>query len=335
MASFSGQPSQPAPPPEAGAPPARRRVWPLVSRGLKIAISVGLLAFLISRLDLARAGEIALEMRPDLLLLAVIVVIADRLFASYRWYILLPPGGSIGFGRIVRFMFVSGFLGLLVPGTVGVEAVRIYSLSRAASDLAMAFSSVLVERVFGVLSLLSLVLVGLLIAPLGLPPEIGQLALAGLAAIALAGAVLMVPRLRAMTSLLLVGSLLGRVRDKLEKLYSRLDAYRSRPGILVWSALLAVLFQLLRVVHVAVLAWGLGLDFQILHFVALLPIIFFLTLLPISIAGFGVRETSFVYLLGLAGIGAEAGFTLALLTFVTTQLTALVGAWLYVRDKDR
>ncbi|MCG8695104.1 MAG: flippase-like domain-containing protein [Minwuiales bacterium] len=306
-----------------------------MSRGIKIAISVGLLAFLISRLDLARAGEIAIGMHLGLLLLAVIVVIADRLFAAYRWYILLPTRNRIGFGRLVRFMFVSGFLGFLVPGTVGVEAVRIYSLSRATDDLAMAFSSVLVERLFGVLSLLILVLVGLVVAPLGLPPAVGQLALAGLAGIVLVVAVLMLPRLRALTFALLPGNMLGLVRSKLQKLYERLDAYQSRPGVLAWSMLLAVLFQMQRVVQVAILAWGLGLDFQLLHFFALMPIILFVTLLPISIAGFGVRETSFVYLLGLAGIEAEAGFTLALLTFVTNHVSVVIGAWLYVRGKDR
>jgi uncharacterized membrane protein YbhN (UPF0104 family) len=91
-------------------------------------------------------------------------------------------------------------------------------------------------------------------------------------------------------------------------------------------------FQLFRVVTVLVAAWALGLEIPILLLVALMPVVFFLTLLPISVAGgLGVREMSFVFLLAFAGIDTEASFALALLLSLGAIITAVPGAWFYAR----
>lgn len=78
--------------------------------------------------------------------------------------------------------------------------------------------------------------------------------------------------------------------------------------------------------------WAVGVDVPFVVLMALMPIVFFVSLLPISVAGgFGVREVGFVVLLAFAGIEAEAAFAVALLLSVGGILTVLPGAWLYLQ----
>jgi uncharacterized membrane protein YbhN (UPF0104 family) len=63
-----------------------------------------------------------------------------------------------------------------------------------------------------------------------------------------------------------------------------------------------------------------------------LPIIHFVVQVPISLGGLGVRETSFVYFLGLVGVSSEKAFTLSIVAYAVTLITVLPAAWLYARD---
>jgi uncharacterized protein (TIRG00374 family) len=303
---------------------------------LRLVVSITLLAVLIGGLDLRQSLEFLRLARLDLLLLAVLAVGLDRLFAAYRWYVLLPrEHPNISFGQIVRFIFVSGFLGFIVPGGIGAEAVRIYSLSRATADLALSFSSVLVERFFAVLALVFLTLFGLILSPRGLPPEFSLMAYFCLAVVVAAVAILMIPALRAATIALLQGRYLAPVRERLVKLYARLDDYKDQPMLMMMALLLAFLFQLQRIARVIIVAWALGIDIEEIYFLIFMPIIILATLLPISIAGFGVREAGFVYLFGLIGVAPEAAFTLGIVSFLVTLSAVPVGAWFYLRERSR
>lgn len=302
---------------------------------LRLLVSIALLAVLISGLDLAHALQFLKVARPDLLLLAVLTFFVDRLFAAYRWYILLPRDNpEISYGRIVRFIFVSGFLGFAVPGGIGTEAVRIYSLSRATADLAMSFSSVLVERVFAVLALGLLALSGLILSPAELPPGLTIMAYLCLTMLLVAILVLMVPALRSATSGLLVGKLLRPIRQRLVKLYQRLDAYKNKPRLMLYGLLLAFLFQLQRIGRIIIVAMALGLSVDMSYFLIFVPTIILATLLPISIAGLGIREAGFVYLFGLVGVPKEAAFALGFLASIIPLSAMPVGAWLYMRDRS-
>ncbi len=316
---------------ETAAP--RRKFRLALPRWLRIAMSGVLLALLLSYVDVGQSWEIVRSARLDLLMFAVVLVVADRFLAAYRWYLLLHGRNpEASFWKVTRVYFVANFLGVFMPGSVGVEVLRVYGLARATADLALSFASALVERVLALLALFLLVLVGLIFSPPGLPPAIGDAAWLGLALLGIGVVVLMHPQLRRLTDAVLRGVRLASVRRGLAKLYACLDAYKDRPRLMAWAMFLALGFQLLRVFVMVVIAWSLGLNVAIIHFVVLMPIITFVVLLPISIGGIGVREASFVTLFGLVGVSPEAAFTLSVLGFtLATIVAALPGAWLYAR----
>jgi uncharacterized membrane protein YbhN (UPF0104 family) len=304
----------------------------LSSRWLRLCVGIGLLALVIHWVDFGESLTIAANARVELLALLLLVLVADRLIAAFRWYLLVHgKAAAVTFWGIVRLVFVSGFAGYFTPGSVGVEAVRVYGMSRTTSNLAISVTSVLVERLFGLLALTLLVLVGLALRPPGLPPAYERLAWLALAVLIVGVCVLMSPRLRRLSLLVLAAGWLAPVRRGLQKIYAILDDYRRQPWLMLWSLGIAVVFQLNRCLLSAVGAAALGSTLPFVYFVVIVPIVALVSLMPISVAALGVREVAYVYLFGLVGMPAETALALALLVRASGLLLLLPGVWFYVR----
>lgn len=306
-------------------------IWPW----LRVGISLGLCSFLLASADSARILQTLAAIDVGWLAVLLVWVVLDRVYAAYRWWVLLPDGvraAGLRLRDVVRITYVSGFLGYFMPGAVGVEVARIYGLARSGRDLALAVSSVAVDRVFGMAGLVVVVSVGFWISPPLLPESV----LAAIGLVITCGVVatfaLMSRALRDLALHVLDRSpavIAVRARGSIEKLYTRLDDYRGRHGLLAWSLLLAIGFQVLRVLRIVVTGWAIGIDMAIGPFFLIVPTVFLLTLLPISVAGLGVREVGYVYLFGLFGMAAEDALLLSLLGFALGLAGTLPGAWLY------
>lgn len=306
---------------------AGRRRWRL----LRIVVSAALIAILLWQIDVGTTLAVLAGAHPGMMLLALALLILWRYLVAYRWYLLLRgKNAAVTLRGIARLVLTSTFLGYFLPG-LGTEAMRLFSLSKVTADPALVLTSLLVERATAFIPLLGFVLVGVLVAPLPLPHEIGVLAGLGLAAVVLGTFVIMHPRIRALTRACLSPAWLAPVRTRFDKLYRCLDAYRDQPGLIAWSVVLGAAVQILRLTPTAVIAWGLGLDLAYVYFLVIVPVIFLLINLPVSVGGLGIREVSYVYLFGLLGVSAEAALGLSIANYLLRLLSVAPGAWIYAR----
>lgn len=313
--------------PDAGAIAPR----PRPTRWLRLAGTAALLAILLAMVDLATVGRVVASARPDLLLGMLALFVLERVFAAYRWLVLLrvaEPG--IRFWPVLRITFVSNFLGAFLPGTVGIEVLRVYGVGRLLADLPLALTSVVVERLCGTLALLIWIGLGLLLAPIALPAALDVVLGAGFACFAVVLAALLHGWPRQVARQLLAAVGLTRLRDGLILLERRLDAYARRPRTLTWSLGLAFAFQLLRIATIAVGALALGITVNPLLFLVIVPVTILITLLPISIGGIGARQASYVALLGLAGVAPDPALVLGLTREVLNLAATLPGAVCHV-----
>jgi hypothetical protein len=303
-----------------------------LGRWARIAVGLSLLGFLLTQIDLGQAWRAVADARIDLLLLAFAIVLGSRLLAAARWYLLLRGrhAAVTPFGML-RLMFVADFVGYFMPGSLGVEVLRVYGLAKTTADPALSATSVVVERVVALVVLVLLVLLGLAARPLALPAEIGRLAWLFLALLLVAVLAVMAPPTRSLALRLLPGERLARIRRGLERVFAALDSYRSRPWLIAASLVLALVFQLMRCASVTVGAAALGHPLPFTFVLVVFPIMLLISLLPITIAGLGVREVGFVYFLGLGGMPAEVALPLALIQRLFTIIATLPGAWWYLR----
>ena len=260
----------------------------------------------------------------------------ERIFSAYRLQVLLRlknPGISLW--TLLRITFTSNFLGQFMPGAVGVEAIRVAGMAKSTSDLALSFSSMVVDRVLGMMALVLLVLLALAVAPQTIDPLIGYLAWIGLGGLFLGSVAVLNTRVRSAFDKLLWSKLLTPVKEGLHKLYGCLDIFKRKPRTIAWAAVLALSFQFIRVGIAPVGAMALRLDTPLVYFFIFVPIITFVQMLPISIGGLGVREASFMYFFSSRGMTSEEAFTLSILIYLFTLISTLPGAWFCVMGISR
>ncbi|HEY7816747.1 MAG TPA: lysylphosphatidylglycerol synthase transmembrane domain-containing protein, partial [Vicinamibacteria bacterium] len=126
-----------------------------ISLVLRIAVSVGLVVLMISRLD--TSNMIRYLRRADLFLvsLTLLAVLADRLLMAFRWMKLVEAlGVHAPRSKLFKIFFLSTFFGSFLPSGVGGEAVRAISFSRLTAKGIESVASVVLDRAIGLLSML-------------------------------------------------------------------------------------------------------------------------------------------------------------------------------------
>jgi uncharacterized protein (TIRG00374 family) len=268
------------------------------------------------------------------LLIAVLLVLADRALMAYRWFALLRPleGRNVPpFRSVLRIFFVSTFVGTFLPASIGGDAVRAYSLSNHRVPTADAMASVFVDRMLGVLSVLAMALAGLVIArDLAENPAV-MLALGVTSAGCLVTAVLIFSD----TADMLAERLVARIpwlrwREAAGKLIASIRRYAHHHGVLGTVLTGSVTVQILRILQAYYLGVALGIQQPLLIYFAFIPLILLIMFLPITANGIGTGQAAFVWLFRRAGTSGAEAFALSVLFVALGILANLLGAFYYL-----
>lgn len=133
----------------------------------RVLIAVGLTAWIVYK---SNPGDIAASLASATwpgIAGALLLLIPDRVLMGYRWIALLGPLGARRppFAIILRIFLVSTFVGTFLPGSVGGDAARAWSLTREGVPTAESVASVMLDRLLGVVAIFLSAAVGLAIAP--------------------------------------------------------------------------------------------------------------------------------------------------------------------------
>jgi hypothetical protein len=285
--------------------PKRRRGW------LRIAgtvVSLGLLAWMLSRQDWQAIRALAAGIPGYLLLLALGLAFASQGFSTLRWWILMHyqairVGYRMAFRLTSSGMFASNFL----PGTIGGDVIRIAGILPSSPSPTVGIASVVVDRGIGVTAMLfvlplSLATFGPVLVPM----------LKGTATLSIAAAVSTTPIAR-------FGRRLGDI----------LRPWMAQPQSLVGALVVAGLAIVAYVLCVWCVANGLGMEVTPIQVASVTGITYFLSQIPISFNALGVREAAMIALYVQLGSTPEQAAALALITRALVMLSTVPGAiWL-------
>lgn len=324
------------------ATPARTpfNITKLLGTPFKVAVSAGLLLFLLSRLNRDEVLKAFASAQPSWLLAALALYFAAILLGVFKWYVLVRAQRlAVSYTNLAAYTFAGLFLGNVLPSNVGGDVVRAYGLSRTNPDSTeIALMSVVVDRLVGLsayllAALVNVGLVALLVTKVD-QLETVEIAVVGAAAIFVCGCALFFSR-RVARRLGLVFQLgpLARFEPAARRLYRAIQAYRFCYGALAVNLALSA-----GIIIVATLAWysvalALRLDVPLLYFFLFNPLIAFILLLPISLNGLGPKEATAVFFFGLVGMPSESAFAMSLLFHAVVVLTSLPGGVVVARTR--
>jgi len=299
-----------------------------IAKATRWGVSVVLLGVLVLLVDLR---EVYHTLRSgNLLFLGATfgIALVDRLLMAGKWFPLLRvqlPDAKIG--RAIRAYFAAGFAGLLLPSSMGGDALRSVGLGRDRGSVVEVGASIVLERLLGLIGSGIITLLVLWIAWQASIP-MGVLLPWALACIGLSLLLAILPfsaRVRRGLRWMLDHFERTRWVGFVERFGEAYKMYREYPRTLLVVGFLSVIEQFapILVFWVGAHALHLGLSFEAI-FVAV-PLTMFIGRLPISVAGIGVIEGGLVYLLGLFGASASQAVSLSVVGRVVELFTLLPG----------
>jgi glycosyltransferase 2 family protein len=286
----------------------------------KLSLGVVLVVFLLWHYGLRSSFQLIGRERPMLFVATVALYVAGQVMSAFRWQLLARVNGLSGpWLDYLAYYFIGMFTNVFVPGLVGGDALRALYLGRRHQRLAQAVASVMADRGIGLLTLFWLAAAAALCtARMPLPTSVLRVTLAagGMSLLAFLSAPLLVKGIARM--------------KRLNRLFAPLMPYLCRPLALTPAIAISALLQLSLATCQYLLAIGLGFNISLATFVLIVPLTNVIASLPITINGLGMREASYLVLLGMAGVSKERAVALSLLYFAATMVGGFTGVFAFV-----
>ncbi len=296
---------------------------------LRALCSAALLGYLLMQIDYAPLAEVLQRFRPPVYVLALLTMTAYVFAQSYTLHALLGMRGiPVGFLNMARYNFISSFFGVFLPGGAGADVVMVIGLCRTETDKAGVLGAVAFARVAGLIAMIFLAFVVSLTPWCPVP---GVRGVTGLILVAVLSVVLLI-RTGVIDAVRkkLFGMLSGnRVTSFVDRLLEAFTALSASGHGLLRVAPFFLLMALGRGAMDCLVARSLGVDLSFPSFLVFSTVVSLATLLPISIAGLGVRELTFAGLFATVGVPQEVAVSVSLLSFSLTLWVCLVGGVLY------
>ncbi len=289
---------------------------PTILRWLGTLLALAILVWLLSRQGWDEVAASIRRIAMWRLALAFGLMIVSRLAVSARWYVLLRSAGvKASFAQATRITFAGLFASNVLPTSVGGDVVRLGGGLRLGFDSAITLSSLVVDRLVGMIGYAMAV-------PFGLPAFIQNLPeiLHSLRGSAFLGAPVAFVAARGKP-------LWEKGVSAFRRVLQALGLWLHKPSAL----LLALMFSWVRMacdfLIASVLLTGMDEHLSFWLIAGLWSIVYFVTLFPLSINGIGLQELSATLLFSLIGgvSGASAG-VLSLFLRLLPMLVSLPGA---------
>jgi uncharacterized membrane protein YbhN (UPF0104 family) len=279
-------------------------------------LSLALLIYLISKQGWSEILESLTKIPPATLVLALGLLAVSRLSVSLRWFTLIRSIiPSFSYLESLRLTLAGLFAANFLPTTVGGDVVRAAGVLRRAEHRMDAVTSIAADRLIGLLGMLMLVPFGLAATWDWLQDDSqASLQLAGVYAAGVFG--------------ILQSDFVQNSLDRLKRGVRSLAAWIRRPRVLVaalgftWVhqvALFTNVWLFLRGMHDPLSWWSIA---------SLWSLSYFITLMPFSIGGLGIREISITLIYQeIGGISVESALTLAVLLRALDIIASVPGAF--------
>jgi len=302
---------------------------------LKAVVSLGILSFLLSRIDMAQLLRVLSSVQLSYLIIALLGYFLGQILCSVRWALLAR---SLGFKNPLKdfavFYFIGMFFNLFAPSTIGGDVGRVFYLARDGDrrverewtgPTLSALVSVVADRFIGLAVLVWI----------------------GAAALALFSNYALPSPVRAITFALAAGSLLAWLLLPLfNRLAERWDLPKGKnllQGLVATSRDHRIIAQtiVLSLTAHSIQAWlhillglALGVEIPWSYILILYPLVGVFSALPISLNGIGLREGGYLFLLRQIGVSPEKAIAFSFLWLIIVAIDSLIGGLVFILKKS-
>lgn len=297
----------------------------------RFIISASLIIFLLSRANLPQLYAELKSASMWLFLVALLLGFCVLLVSAIRWYVMLRTKGiRISLSALTYFYLVGSFFNSILPTVLGGDVMRGYELARATGRSLDSASTVLMERIVAFFALFVICWVAL---PFGYQRLQGTNVLSVVVAMSIGFILfaLLILNRRIMGRLISLTSFIKRwnVQVRLQAAFESLHSLAESRLLLFNAFVISLIAQFIAIFSTYCISRALDVDVPFTYFLIIMPLIWVITMIPVSISGIGVREGAFVLFFTQQGVARERALALSLLVFAVTVATGIVGGVIY------
>lgn len=301
---------------------------------LRIAISVALVGFLLWQLDLSDLAARITDFDPYWIAFAFLTVFVAVIVSAWKWGLILRARGyPLPYLRLLRHYFIGLFFNNVLPTTVGGDAVRAWETTKDTGEVPEAMGSVVTERLIAGIALGFTALLGLPFVDVS-PKLLLLVALFLIIDLVLVG-LFLVPKVAEGIVLKLLPPRFARLQSAVTNTVLVVRSTLKNPGLFIKITLLSIVFQLFVAGVNACIFKAMGVPVTLAQCVIYTPMIFTVTMLPISLSGLGVREAAYWYFFAQVGVSQVDAVVASLAFFIIVGISSLPGAPLFVLNRKR
>ncbi len=301
---------------------------------IRIVLTLLFLYFVFRKIEFSLLKDAFISSDKIMLIWAFILFMVNTVLMTLRISTLFKVfPQKLSFLKVLRYYLIGIFFNQALPTAVGGDAVKGYKLGKAVNDVPSGLLITFIDRLLGLLTMLVYLFVAILIGGTSYLKGNSLYLLGGFGVICI---VLTITIFSTRLSGMVYRIFFKPLEDKIKFLHRIKESYRfflkTKDQKKLYYIALAYSFaaQLILIVAVSFLAAGLGITLTLEVYFIVMPIIFVISMIPISVGGFGVREQAFVSLLALYGIGRVPALALALLYVGLYILMCIPGGVLYL-----
>jgi len=282
---------------------------------VKILISVILIYIIFKNMDIRAFLNHLKSINLLLYLIAIVFGFIGYFFSAVRWFIFIKAYKlNVSFFEANKYVFVGLFLGLILPSGAGVDLVRFFYAQRNNLDRrAEVLSSIFVDRFVGVIALVCLALLGVYFGV----EKIREVAkeLIWIMLLLIGFFIFMLTPLFEKIILSLFGNVKRfRIGERIQKLINSFSLYKENKIVVISSFFISIIMQFFFGTSAFFISKALGFNLNLVEIILITSAINFITMLPISFSGIGIREGGFIFFLS-DKIGLEGAVALSLLYY--------------------
>ncbi|MFB6347470.1 MAG: YbhN family protein [bacterium] len=304
---------------------------------LKVVVVVLLMGGLFTFIPLGRTVSVLLNVSALWLLLAIALRAINFFVSSLKLYVLIPTAREdeydLSVWRVFGIYLAGKFFGNFLPTSVGGDVIKVRELGVRNLPLSDATSSVFLERLTGLLGVVFIAI-----------------------AVTLPGVELLEPyNLRAIRypflGLALGGLALGTVCwnyldwferfleswkrwplvSSFQSFVNSLREYHGNNWQIAVVLFISVLYHLIRCLYLWIAIRALGASADFLYLLPAIPIVTFVSLIPISLNNLGLREGAITFAFTALGLTSVESLGVALLTRLIGYALSLGGGFYYLK----
>ncbi|MCB1823804.1 MAG: flippase-like domain-containing protein [Gammaproteobacteria bacterium] len=294
---------------------------------VRILVTLSIFVLILHSIDIQQVWTILKQVRLDMLAVAILVQFSSTTVAAYRWQLIMH---NLHFGQSFLFYWHSYFKAMFfnqgLPTSIGGDALRVFDVAAQGFRKRDALYGIVLDRVSGLAALMLLNLLAYVSNPDLLPIQVYHVTLV----LIIIGAIVVV----FVASLKYLRWLDNYPQLAIVKAIStRLhQAFLCNRTLLFVSSLL---IPLLAILVFFIIGQALNLRYDPMTYFVIVPPAIYLTIIPISVAGWGVREGALVGLFSLIGADKPTVLAMSIIYGFTLIIISLPGLVIYLKGRHR